>query len=168
MYNRDIEALIPRVFIHEDISESKYEIMCYYGGGIARVLTAVCALIVDDIKNRRFKVWWPKDEEILEHFDLYMNPTYTALYNDWALISSSGNDIRQIEWSVLERIYRNLIVHLWRRYINTMWSSVEYCIQVAWSETGGRTNQFHVSLVGIAVDEANGLFIARYNVAEYT
>jgi hypothetical protein len=165
-YNRDIETIIPSVFIHEDISETKYDLMAYYGGSITEILTSVLALALDDIRNTRFKAWWPNDEEILLHYDKYMSHVHNGLYNAWAIKSTSGNDMRRIEWDVLESIYRPLIARLWRRFINVAWQTVAYCYQVAFSETGNQTNLFNVSLVGIAVDDSNGFFFARFNIQE--
>lgn len=167
MYNSDIDVIIPNVFINEDISEGKYDIIRYYGGSIVNTLTSVLALAVEDIMHKRFRYWWPNDEEILNHYDTYMSHVHTALYNAWNLVTTSGNDMRRIEWDVVEKIYRDLTIRLWRRYINVAWETVKYCTNVAFSETGNVPQSgFYITLVGIAVDDKNGLFFARYNVRQ--
>lgn len=163
-YNRELDVLLPHVYIHEDISETKYDIICYYNGSILEVLTSITALILDDIKNTRFKYWWPNDNEIVEHYDRYMSHVHTALYNKWALISTSNNDMRRIDWPTVEEIYFELIVRLWRRYINVIWQCTVYCHEVAFAETNNQHNLFLISLVGIAADDS-GLLIARLNVS---
>ena len=166
-YATNREMLIPPLYIAEHISESKYSIMEYYGGGFDVIVTLVLSTIFNDIKETRFKAWWPVDEEIMEHVDK-QNPTvHDYLYNAWALKYSSGKDIRRIEWPVLEKIYRDLIVTSWRMYLNVVWNMVQQAYQIAFAETNNPTGIFIVSLKGVALDYDNQLFITSVDINGY-
>lgn len=167
MYERELDVIIPSVYVNEHITETKYNIMTYYGGSIPYVVTMVLNTLLDDIRTTRFKSWWPKDEEILEHIDHHNPGTYDIFYNAWNLVSASGKDERMIPWESLERIYRNLFIVLWRLYLNVSWNIAQYCFNVAFSETGGTTNNFTLELIGVAIDHTNQITLARIKINEY-
>lgn len=165
-YEKDIEVLLPSIYVNEHITETKHSIMVYYGGDIRYVLTLIANTIMRDIRDTIFKAWWPNEEEILAHLDQRNPGVYDHLYNLWNIVNC-GRDERRIEWSTVEKIYRDLFIVVWRLYLNVLWNVSLYCYNVAFSETGGRTNQFLLDLVGIALDHANQLTIARIKVTEF-
>lgn len=167
LYTRELDIIVPSVYVNEHITETKYNIMTYYNGSFPYVVTMILNTALDDVKFTRFKAWWPNDEEILSHLDEQNADNFNTLYNAWALVSASGKDIRRIPWETVERIYRDLFIVLWRMYLNVAWNMAQYCYNVAYSETGGLKNNFSLDLIGVAIDHDNQITLARVRITEY-
>lgn len=168
-YERYLDAVIPPVYIPEDMSEQKFGILENYRIHMDMLVTTVINTLMIKLKIDSLVNLHGQSDEYIKSIIKDFNPWIdNIISSNYITVKNNGADILNIDFNDYVRVVYESIVCLYKKYFYLVRELVYRFMSVAYSEIGNNTAYLVVDLFGIAINPDLGIYELRAKVSAMT
>lgn len=165
-YERFLDAMIPPVFIPEDISEQKFSILENYRILMDMMVTTVINTLMIKLKIDCLVNLHEQNNDYILNMIKDFNPWLDGLISsNYISVREGGVDILKIDFNDFVRVVYESVVSLYKKYFYLVREVVSRFTLIAHSEMGNQTIPISVDLFGIAINPTLGTYELRAKVS---